>query len=72
MTLSSQKITGVKYSLFEKTANDYWLRVTPNIFDGYASETTATSGVYAVMMYYMYKGSGKSDYQVVTSKFING
>jgi hypothetical protein len=45
MTLNAQKITGVKYSLFEKTANDYWLRVTPNMFDGYASETTETSGV---------------------------
>jgi hypothetical protein len=72
MTLNSQKITGVKYSLFEKTANDYWLRITPNLFDGYASETAETSRVYAVMMHYMYKGSGKSVYQDVTSKFING
>jgi hypothetical protein len=45
MTLNAQKITGVKYSLFEKTANDYWLRVTPNMFYAYASETTKVFGV---------------------------
>jgi hypothetical protein len=42
------------------------------VLDAYSSETTATSGVYAVMMCYINKGSGKSDYQDVTSKFIDG
>lgn len=72
MTMSAQKITGVKYSLFEKTTNDHWLRITPNVFDGNTTETTKTSGVYAVMICYTYKGVAKSVFQDVTSKFVNG
>jgi len=72
MALNAQKITGVKYSLFEKHSNDYWLRVTPNMFDGYATETSQTSGVYAIMICYTYNGKQKSTYQDVTSQFVNG
>ena len=70
--LNAQKITGVKYSLFEKTPNDHWLRITPNMFDGFATETTKTTGVYAVMICYTYNGNQKSTFQDVTAKFVEG
>ncbi|PRP67732.1 hypothetical protein [Nonlabens agnitus] len=69
---TAQNITAVKYSLFEKTTNDHWLRITPNTFDGNVSETTKTSGVYAVMICYTFNGKEKSVFQDVTSKFVNG
>ncbi|AZQ43174.1 hypothetical protein [Nonlabens ponticola] len=71
-TCNGQKITGIKYSLFEKHPDNYWLKITPNMFDGNIAETTKTSGIYAVMICYTYNGKEKSVYQDVTSKFVAG
>lgn len=66
----SQKIKGIKYEFGQNEYNNWNLTLIPNAFDGYASETTKTSGVYAVLLCYTIADKQYEKYIDCTSDFV--
>lgn len=66
----SQKIKGIKYEFGQNEYNNWNLTLIPNAFDGYASETTKTSGVYGVLLCYTIADKQYEKYIDCTSDFV--
>ena len=68
---NSQNIIGVKSELHQNEYDNWVLTITPNQFDGYATETTKQDGVYAVLLCYTVKGKEYQKYTDCTYDFVN-
>ncbi|MFD1062229.1 hypothetical protein ACFQ1Q_03145 [Winogradskyella litorisediminis] len=65
----SQAVTDVKLSLMESEYGNTRLKVTPLVTDMYAEKPTKSSGVYALLVCYKYKGEQKALHQDLTGDF---
>lgn len=65
----AQAITNVKTLLTETEYGNARLLVTPLSIDAHAEKPTKTSGVYAILVCFTYKGEQKAIHQDLTRKF---
>lgn len=65
----AQSITNVKTLLTETEYGNARLLVTPLTIDAHAEKPTKTSGVYAILVCFTYKGEQKAIHQDLTRKF---
>lgn len=66
-----QKIKDVQTVLFDNEYGNANLLVKPLLIDGWATETTKSSGVYAILVCYTYKNQKKAIHQDITYDLVN-